>query len=61
MNSSMWKKIAPVAIHRCCLNIYRDQTVDVGTVRQSVVNFSSSDSDVRDRSLSEWACTAVSL
>jgi len=53
------EKIAPNDIHRCLLNIYGDQTVDVSTVRQWVVCFSSGDSDVKDKPHSGWPCTAV--
>ena len=35
------EKIAPSDIHRCLLNVYGDQTVDVSTVRQWVARFSS--------------------
>jgi hypothetical protein len=53
-------KIAYVDIHRCLLNVYRDKTVDVSTVRLWVVYFSSGNSDVRDRSCCRQSCTAVS-
>ena len=39
------KKMAPMDIHRCLLNTYEDQTVDVSTVRQWGACFSSDDSD----------------
>ena len=39
------KRIASTNIHQCLLNIYGDQTVDVTTVRQRVVHFSSGNSD----------------
>ena len=42
------QKMAPIDVHRCLLNIYRDQTVDVSTVRQWVVHFSHGNSDVKD-------------
>ena len=45
LNSSMWKKIAPIDIQRCLLNINGDQRVDVSTVRQWVVCFISGDSN----------------
>jgi len=38
------KRIASTNIHQCLLNIYGDQTVDVTTVRQRVVHFSSGNS-----------------
>jgi len=43
------EKIALSDIHRHLLNVYRDQTVDVSTVRQWVARFSSGDSDVKDK------------
>ena len=39
------EKMAPVDIHWCLLHVYGDQTVDVSTVKQWVVHFSSGDSD----------------
>ncbi len=45
LNSSMQKKMAPTDIHQCLLNVYGYQTVDVNTVKQLVVHFSSSKSD----------------
>jgi len=42
------EKIAPNDIHRCLLNVYGNQTVDVSTMRRWVVRFSSGDSDVKD-------------
>jgi len=59
LNSSMQKKVAPSDIHQCLLNIYGDQTVNVSIVRWWVVHFSSGDSDMKDKSLSSWPCTAV--
>jgi len=38
------EKMAPLDILQCLLNVCRDQTVDVSTVRQWVVRFSSGDS-----------------
>jgi len=38
------KKMAPVDIHWCLLNISGDQTVDVSTVRRWMMHFSSGDS-----------------
>ena len=52
------EKIAPNDIHQRLLNVYRDQTVDVSTVRQWVAHFSSGD-DVKEKSRSGWPCTAV--
>ena len=53
------EKTAPNDIHRHLLNVYEDQTVDVSTVRQWVVRFSSGDSDVKDKPHSGQPCTAV--
>ena len=39
------EKEAPIDIHQCLLNVSGDQTVDVSTLRQWVVCFSSSDSN----------------
>ena len=39
--------MAPTDIHWCLLNVYGDQTVDVSTVRQWVVCFYSSDSNMK--------------
>ena len=50
------EKIAPNDIHRCLLNIYRDQIVDVSTGGGW---FSSGDSDVKDKPRSGRPCTAV--
>jgi len=44
LRSSMRKKMAPTDIHWSLSNVYRDQPVDVSTVRQCTVNFSSGDS-----------------
>jgi len=38
------EKMAPTGIHQCLLDVYGDQTVDVSTVRQGVLHFSSGDS-----------------
>ena len=39
------EKMAPIDIHWHLLNIYGDQTVNVGTVRHYLVHFSSVDGD----------------
>jgi len=44
LNSSMGKRMAAVDIHWCLLNVYRDWTVAVSTVRLWVMRFSSDDS-----------------
>ena len=43
------EKMAPIDIHQYLLNVYGDQTVDVSTVRQWVVHFSSGDCDVKEK------------
>ena len=53
------KKIAPKDIHRHLLNVYRDQTLDVNTVRRWVERFSSGDNNVKDKPRSGQSCTAV--
>jgi hypothetical protein len=53
------EKIAPNDIHRCLLNVYGDQTVDVSSVRRWVVRFSSGDSEVKDKLHFELSCTAI--
>jgi hypothetical protein len=60
LNASMQKKIAPVDIHRCLLNIYEDQTVGMRTSRWWVARFSNSGSDVSDSPHFGLFCTAVS-
>ena len=55
------EKMAPIDIHQCLLNVYGDQTVDVSTVRQWVVHFSSGNSDVKDKPCSGQPCTAVTM
>ena len=58
MNSSMQKN-APDDIHRCLLNVYGDQTVDVSTVRQWVARFNSGDRDMKDKPRSGRPCITV--
>ena len=53
------EKIAPNDIHQRLLNVYRDQTVDVSTVRRLVASCSSGDSDVKDQPRSGRTCTSV--
>ena len=50
------EKMAPIDMHRYLLNVYGDQTVDVSTVRQWVMHFSSGDSVVKDKPFSGWPC-----
>ena len=45
LNSSTWKKVTAIDVHQCLLNVYGDHIVDVSTVRQWVVRFSTGDSD----------------
>ena len=42
------EKMAAIDIHSCLLNVYGNQTVDMSTVRQWVMCFSSGDSDAKD-------------
>lgn len=42
------EKIVPADIHLCLLNGYGEQTVDVSTVRQWMLCFTSRNSDMRD-------------
>jgi hypothetical protein len=53
------EKIAPNDIHRCLLNVYGDQTVDVSTVRRWVELFISGYSDMKGKPCSGQPCTAV--
>jgi len=39
------EKIAPFDVHQRLQYVYRDQTMDVNTVKQGVVHFSSGDSN----------------
>ena len=50
------EKTAPTDIHQHLQNSYADQTVDVSTVRQWVMHFSSGDSVVKDKPFSGWPC-----
>ena len=52
-----WRKMAPTDIHQCVLNAYRDQIVDMSTVRCWVVHFSSGSSSMKGKP--RWPCTAV--
>jgi len=51
--------MALIDIHQHLLNIYGDQTMDMRTVRQWVVHFSSTDSDIKDKPGSRQSHTAV--
>jgi len=53
------ERIAPNDIHRRLLKVYRDQTVDVSTLRWWVARFISGDSDVKDKPRSGRPCIAV--
>ena len=55
------EKMAPTDIHQHLLNIYGDQLMDVSTVTQSVVGFSSGNSHLKDEPCSVWPCIAVTL
>ena len=52
------EKMAPTDIHWHLQNVYGNQTLDMNTVRQWVVPFSSGDSDMKDKPCSTWPCTA---
>jgi len=41
------EKMAPFDTHRCLLNVYGHQAVDVSIVRQCIVYFSNADSNSR--------------
>ena len=57
LNSSMWeKKPAVTDILQHLLNIYGAQTVDVSTVRWQVANFSSGNSDMKNKPHSRQPC-----
>jgi len=51
--------VVPIDIHWCLLIVSGYQIMDVSTVRQLVVHFSSDDSNVKGRPWSRWPCTAV--
>jgi len=53
------EKIASTDIHQHMLNIDGDQTVDVSTVRQWEVHFSSDNNNVKGKPHSRQQCTAV--
>ena len=45
----MQEKMAPIDVHGCLLNVYRDQAVDANKAGQWVVHFSSGNSNVKDK------------
>jgi len=53
------EKMVPINIHRHLLNVYREQTVDVSSVRQWVVHFNSGNGNVKNKPHSGWPCAAV--
>ena len=55
----MQKKIARNDIRQRLLNVYGDQTADVGTVRRWVTRFSSGDCNVKEKPRFGRPCTAV--
>ena len=56
----LWsKKVTPIDIHWCLLNVYGDQTVDVSTIKWLVMCFSSSSSDSKDKLCSRWPYMTV--
>ena len=48
------EKMAPIDVHRCLLNVYGAQTVDMSTVRHWVVCFSSGDITMKYKPRSVW-------
>jgi len=54
------EKMTPVEIHQRLLNVYGNQTVDVSTVRQWVVSFSSGHSNVEVKPRSRQPCRFLS-
>jgi len=53
------EKMVRTGIHWCLLNIYGDQIVDVSTVRQWAVHFSSGKSDMKDKPCSRQPRSVV--
>ena len=59
--AKVWKwtppcgKNAPIDIRKHLLNVYGDQTVDVGRLRWWVVHFSSGNKDVNSKPCSRWS------
>ena len=53
------RKMAPIDIHQHVLKAYREQRVNVSTVRCWVVHFNSGNSDMKDKPCSGWPHTAV--
>jgi len=49
LNSSMHRKIVPIDIHWHLLQVRRDHTVGVSTLRWRMVCYSSGNSDVKDK------------
>ena len=56
LNFSMWKKVVPIGIHWHLLTVDGDQAVDVSTVWQWVVRFSSGDGDSGSLLLEQFLC-----
>jgi len=48
------ENVAPTNIHWHLMNIYRDQTVDVSTVKLWVVHFSNADNSVKGKPWNKW-------
>ena len=53
------ESFVPIDFNLCLLSTEGDQTVDVSTIRQRIVNFSTGDSDMKDKASPGWPCTAV--
>ena len=52
-------KIAPTDLHWCSVNVYGALMVDVSTMRQWMVRFSSNDSDVKGKRCSRQPCRSI--
>ncbi|PNF20470.1 hypothetical protein B7P43_G07694 [Cryptotermes secundus] len=53
------EQIAPIDIHQHLLKVYRNNTVDVSTVRWWVVHFNSGESEVYDKSRHGCPCSVA--
>ena len=49
------EKMAPTEVHQYLLNVSRDQTVEMSTVRWWFLRFCSGNSDVKDKPCSGWS------
>jgi hypothetical protein len=55
------EQIAPTDIHRCLLNVYGDDTVDVSTVRRWVVHFNGRESEEHNKPRPGHPCSAATV